>query len=42
MARIYARLIQKGSINPKTGNPYSIEDVPAELVEEVKRILGIE
>lgn len=42
MAKIYARLIQKGSINPKTGNPYTIDDVPANLVNEVKQILGIE
>lgn len=34
MARIYAELIRKGK---KT-----LDDVPAELLEEVKRILGLD
>lgn len=39
MARVYADLIKKGAINPKTGNPYCIEDVPERLRDEVQRIL---
>lgn len=39
MARVYANLIRKGAINPKTGNPYVLEDVPASIRDEVRRIL---
>ena len=42
MAKIYASLILKGATNPKTGQPYTINDVPANLVDAVKEILGIE
>ena len=41
MAKVYAALIQKGAICPKTGKPYTIEDVPEKLREQVKAILGI-
>lgn len=40
MAKVYADLIQNGTINPKTGIPYVVEDVPAKIRDEVKRILG--
>ena len=39
MARVYADLIRKGVICPKTGKPYSIEDVPSKLRKAVKKIL---
>ena len=40
MAKIYARLIKTGAINPKTNRPYTINDVPENLREEVERLLG--
>lgn len=42
MAKIYARLIQKQAINKNTGKPWTLEDVPENLREEVKRILDEE
>lgn len=39
MAKVYADLIRKGAICPKTGKPYTLEDVPEKLREEVRRIL---
>lgn len=40
MARIYADLIREQVINPKTGKPYTIDDVPAKLKAAVQAILG--
>lgn len=40
MARVYADLITKGAINPKTSKPYTINDVPAKLKADVQKILG--
>lgn len=40
MAKIYADLIRRGVVNPKTGNPYTIEDVPARLQDAVRALLG--
>lgn len=40
MAKIYADLIKSGTINPKTGKPYKLEDVPAKLRETVSKLLG--
>ena len=39
MAKVYADLIKKGAICPKTGLPYTINDVPAKLQEAVQKIL---
>lgn len=39
MAKVYADLIKKRTINPKTGNPYTIEDVPNKLQDLVKELL---
>jgi len=39
MAKVYADLIIKGAINPKTNKPYTIDDVPAKLRKEVQKIL---
>lgn len=39
MAKVYADLIRKGVICPKTGKPYSLEDVPSKIREAVKKIL---
>lgn len=39
MAKIYADLIIKGAINPKTGEAYTINDVPENLREEVEKLL---
>ena len=39
MAYVYADLISKGAINPKTGKPYIIDDVPAVIRADVKKIL---
>ncbi len=39
MAKVYADLIVKGAICPKTGKPYTLDDVPARLREEVRKIL---
>ena len=40
MAQVYADLIEGGAINPKTGNPYAIEDVPEVIRPEVEAILA--
>lgn len=40
MAKIYASLIAKGAICPKTGNAWTLEDVPAKLRKEVEEILN--
>lgn len=39
MAKIYARLIKNGTINPKTGKPYALEDVPESLRDAVRALL---
>lgn len=39
MAHVYADLIMKQAINPKTGKPYTIDDVPKPLRAEVQRII---
>lgn len=39
MAEVYATLIVKGTVNPKTGNPYVYADVPAIIKSKVKAIL---
>lgn len=39
MAKVYADLIKKGAINPKTGNAYTIDDVPKKLQDAVKELL---
>ncbi len=40
MAYVYADLIRKGTINPKTGKPYVIDDVPSVIGANVKKILA--
>lgn len=40
MAQIYASLIMKEAINPKTGEAYKITDVPELIRIEVMRILN--
>ena len=42
MAKIYANLIRKGTINPKTGVAYTIDDVPAKLKADVQALLDAE
>lgn len=42
MARIYANLIMKGAICPKTNQSYTINDVPEMLREAVQAILDEE
>jgi hypothetical protein len=39
MARIYADLIRRGVINPNTGLPYSLDDVPQRLRSAVENLL---
>lgn len=39
MAKIYADLIRRGVTNPKTGLPYTIDDVPARLRAAVEDLL---
>lgn len=39
MAKIYADLIIKGAINPKTNAAYVLEDVPSALREKVRKII---
>lgn len=38
--RIYADLIRRGVINPKTGEPYKLEDVPVKYRAKVAELLG--
>ena len=40
MAYVYANLIKKGTINPKTGKLYTIDDVPSIIRAEVEKILA--
>ena len=40
MAKIYASLIQKGELCTKTGEPWTLEDVPARLRDAVQTILN--
>lgn len=40
MAQVYANLIKEGTVNPKTGKPYAIEDVPETIRPEVEAILA--
>lgn len=40
MAYVYADLISKGAINPKTGKPYMIDDVPSVIRADVEKILA--
>lgn len=40
MDYIYAGLIRKGTINPKTGKPYEIDDVPSVIRADVEKILN--
>ena len=42
MAQIYAALIKKGAICPKTGEAYTINDVPERLRADVEAILNTE
>ena len=39
MAEVYATLIVKGTINPKTGEAYKFVDVPAVIQPKVKAVL---
>ena len=40
MAYVYADLIKKGTINPKTGKLYTIDDVPSVIRANVEKILA--
>lgn len=40
MAYVYADLIRKGTINPKTGKSYMIDDVPSVIRADVEKILA--
>lgn len=40
MASVYADLIKKGAINPKTGNAYQLDDVPAVIRSKVEVLLS--
>lgn len=40
MAYVYADLISKGAINPKTGKPYTIDDVPSVIRADVEKTLA--
>lgn len=40
MAYVYANLIKKGAINPKTGKHYTIDDVPSVIRADVEKILA--
>ena len=39
MAYVYADLIKKKTINPKTGKIYTIDDVPSIIRADVEKIL---
>ena len=40
MAYVYADLIRKGTINPKTGKLYMVDDVPSVIRADVEKILA--
>ena len=41
LAEVYELLlIRKGTINPKTGKPYTIDDVPSVIRDDVEKILA--
>ena len=40
MAYVYVDLIRKGTINPKTGKSYMIDDVPSIIRADVEKILA--
>ena len=40
MAYVYADLIKKGAINPKTGKQYTIDGVPSVIRADVEKILA--
>lgn len=40
MAYVYANLIKKGTINPKTGKLYMVDDVPSVIRADVEKILA--
>lgn len=43
MVQVYASLIKNGTVNPKTGKAYTIEDVPAIIRGQVQKLLdGVE
>lgn len=39
MVKIYIKKIASGAINPETGNPWTIDDVPERWREEVREAL---
>lgn len=39
MVQVYASLIKNGTVNPKTGKPYAITDVPTVIRSQVAAIL---
>ena len=41
MAYVYADLINKSEINPKSGKPYMIDDVPSVIRADVEKILAL-
>lgn len=40
MAQVYANLVKNGTVNPKTGQPYKLEDVPAVIRKQVEKIVN--
>ncbi len=42
MAKIYANLILRGAINPKTGVEYILDDVPLRIRDMVAAIINQE
>lgn len=40
MIQVYASLIKNGTVNPKTGKVYTIEDVPAIIRSKVQELLS--
>lgn len=40
MAKLYADKIRNGVINPKTGKPWELADVPIKWRAEVERLLS--
>ena len=39
MIQVYASLIKNGTVNPKTGKAYTIEDVPTIIRRQVQELL---